>query len=106
MENTEKKEKIFVDGMRFELPNDLMKEKTPWIKAKISIKVAEIIPFLQKHQSNAGWVNIDLKKSDSTGKMYLELNTWKPIEKGESKPEPIIDITDGRDLTPDDSNPF
>ncbi len=74
----EKKEKIFVDGMRFEAPSDTQKEKTPWIKGKISIKVGELIPFLQKHGISTGWVNIDLKKSDNTGKLYLELNTWKP----------------------------
>lgn len=73
-------EKIFIDGMRFELPNEVMREKAPWIKARIGIKVAELIPFLEKHQSNAGWVNIDLKKSENTGNMYLELNTFKKQE--------------------------
>ena len=38
--------------------------------------------------------------------MYLELNTWKPMEKTEGKPEPIIDPTDGRDLTPTEDIPF
>ena len=38
-------------------------------------------PFLDKHTKN-GWVNIDLKKSQS-GKYYGEINTWQP--KQESK---------------------
>jgi len=95
----EKQEKIFVDGMRFELPNEIMKEKTPWIKAKISVKAPEFILFLEKHQNKGGYINIDLKKSDKTGGMYLELNTWKPIERTESKPEPIIDPKTGTDLS-------
>ena len=70
---SEKTEKIFVDGMRFEKPN----EKAPeWVKGKISIKVSALVPFLQEHQSTKGWVNIDLKKAKS-GVLYLELNTWK-----------------------------
>lgn len=98
----EKQEKVFVDGMRFELPNEIMKEKTPWIKAKISFKVPEMVAFLEKHQSNAGWVNVDLKKSDKTGNMYLELNNYK---KPETKVDPnsiggtTIDPMTGRDLT-------
>lgn len=92
-------EKIFADGFRFELPTEVQKEKTPWIKGKLSIKVPEAIAFLQKNQSNAGWVNIDLKKSDNTGKYYLELNTWKP--KTETKvegKEPLIDPETGNEV--------
>lgn len=95
------KTKIFPDGIRFELPNDVTKEKAPWIKGKISIKVPEFILFLEKHQSNAGWVNLDLKKSDNTGKFYLELNSWKPST--QTSPlevkEPIIDPMNGRDVS-------
>ncbi len=92
----EKKEKIFAEGIRFEKP----KEGSPeFIKGKVSIKVAEIIPFLQKHQSNAGWVNLDLKKSQK-GTLYLELNTWKPtpkVEETEKPKEPCIDPETGID---------
>lgn len=86
------KTKIFADGLKFELPNEQVKEKAPWIKGKISVKAAEFIIFLQKHQNNAGYVNIDLKKSDKTGNYYLELNSWKPKEK-------TIDPLTGQDLT-------
>lgn len=86
------KTKIFANGMRFELPNQELKEKAPWIKGKISIKVPEFILFLEKYQSNAGWVNINLKKSDNTGNYYLELNSWTPKDK-------TIDPETGRDLS-------
>ena len=70
----EKKEKIFADGFRFEKPREGSPE---FIKGRISVKVPEAIIFLQKHQNNGGWVNIDLKKSKG-GVLYLELNTWQP----------------------------
>lgn len=70
----EKKEKIFADGFRFEKPREGSPE---FVKGRLSIKVPEAISFLEKHQNNGGWVNIDLKKS-AGGKLYLELNTWQP----------------------------
>lgn len=70
-----KKDKIFVSGMFFEKP----KEGAPeWIKGKISVKVAEFTQFANLHVKNSGYINIDLKKSGSTGKLYLELNDWTP----------------------------
>lgn len=100
----EKQEKIFVDGMRFELPNEIMKEKTPWIKGRISCKVPDLITFLQKHQNNSGWLNIDLKKSEKTGKLYMELNTWKPVIRKEEDHTAVDPVT-GIDLN-DPNSPF
>jgi len=109
----ENKEKMWVVGMRFEAPNEIMKEKTPWIKGKISIKVQDFIKFIEKYETKSGWVNIDLKKSKEKGTLYLELNQWKPKEndldlgetaqqKDEERPnEDVIDL-DGRVLNPDD----
>ncbi len=75
----QKTEKIWADGMRFEKPA----EGAPsFIKGKISIKVADFIAFLQKHENGGGWVNIDLKKSNA-GKLYLELNQYKRKEVSE-----------------------
>ncbi len=66
-------EKIFVGGMILKIP-----EKKPvWVIGKLSIKVDELVKFLQDHQSEKGWVNIDLKIGQS-GKAYAELDTWKP----------------------------
>lgn len=80
MENT----KIFVDGLIFKLPDEKTKEKAPWIKGKISVKVPEFINFLNKHNTNGVWVNIDLKKSKEKGTLYLELNTYKKVAKEEN----------------------
>lgn len=75
----EQKEKIFADGFRFEKPREGSPE---FVKGKLSIKVPEAIAFLNQHQSNAGWVNLDLKKS-AKGSLYLELNTWTPSKQKE-----------------------
>lgn len=71
----EKKEPIFTDGLIFKKP----REGAPdFVKGAISIKVDEFKAFLDKHNNN-GWVNIDLKKS-SGGKLYTQLNDWKPVQ--------------------------
>lgn len=67
-------EKIFADGLRLERPGPKAPE---WVKGKISVFVPKFTEFLQKHQSEKGWVNFDIKKSKS-GVLYVELNTWKP----------------------------
>jgi hypothetical protein len=67
-------DKIFADGFRFERPREGAPE---FVKGKLSIKVPEAVAFLQLHQTNAGWVNLDLKKSKK-GTLYLELNTFSP----------------------------
>lgn len=66
--------KVFADGAMFKEPSPNAPE---WIKGKMSFKVDEFIAFLTKHQTNAGWVNLDLKKG-KTGKYYMELNTFVP----------------------------
>ena len=111
----EKKEPIFADGIMFKAPSEQTKEKAPWVKGHISIKVPELIVFLNKHNTKGGWVNLDLKKSKEKGTLYLELNQWQPkkeddlgldeksaqeVEK-ERPNEPVIDPSDGRELNPD-----
>ena len=72
--NEEKKPKIFVDGMIFDRPN----EKAPeWVKGKISINTKNFAEWLKQY-STKEWLNIDLKLSQNTGKLYLELNTYEP----------------------------
>ncbi len=70
-------EKIFADGMIFKNPRQGAPE---FIKGSISIKAREFVDFLTKnkaHMSESGWFNIDVKEAKS-GKIYCELNTWKP----------------------------
>jgi hypothetical protein len=66
----------FVDGLRWSDPHP---NAPDFVKGKLSIKVDELIKYLQANQSN-GWVNINLKESKG-GKMYFELDTWKPEKK-------------------------
>ena len=51
-----------------------------FVLCNLSIKVEELIQFLQQHQNN-GWVNIDVKRSKQ-GKVFAALNTWKPTNQG------------------------
>lgn len=102
MENTKK---IFASGLRLDLPNQTLKEKAPWIKGRISVKVPDFILFLEKYQNNAGFVNLDLKKSDNTGNYYIELNQWKPKEIKVEEDHTAIDPETGIDLN-DPNSPF
>ena len=66
-------EKVFIKGLIFKAP----RAKAPsFVKGSLSIKVEDLIPFLQEHSKN-GWVNINLKEAKS-GKYYAELDTWEP----------------------------
>lgn len=67
-------EKQFAKGMFWNAP----REGAPsFVMGAISFKVADAVVFLQQHENNAGYVNVDVKVSRE-GKTYLELNTWKP----------------------------
>ena len=87
-------EKIFADGMRFNLPRPKAPE---YVKGSISIKVDNFINFLQTHAKN-GWVNLDLKESKK-GVLYLELNTWQKGGTSESQGSEIrkVDQNEGQD---------
>ena len=64
---------IFVDGMFFDKPSAGAPD---FVKGKISVKVETLVPFLEEHKNDKGYVNIDLKKSTG-GKLYLSLNNFK-----------------------------
>ena len=69
----ENKEKIFADGIYFE-----KREGAPsFVIGSLSMKVAEVVPFLQMHEKKSGYVNVDIKQSQG-GKYYCELNVWQP----------------------------
>ena len=66
-------EKVFIKGLIFKAP----RAKAPsFVKGSLSIKVEELVQFLQEHSKN-GWVNINLKEAKN-GKYYAELDTWEP----------------------------
>lgn len=85
----ENKEKIFVDGMMFKAP----REGAPvWIKGSVWIKVDELKAWLDKHNTNSGGINIDLKEAKN-GNLYFELNTWKPEKPNLDEPTGDIDLS-------------
>lgn len=70
-------EKIFPKGFYFN-----RREGAPvYVIGSVSIKVPELIPFLEAHQNNAGYVNIDILTAQTTGKPYCALNTYQPQSK-------------------------
>ena len=62
----------FIPGLFFKPPNDGAPE---FILAKGSIKIADLIQFLQRQEGE--WVNFDLKRSRE-GKPYAAIDDWKP----------------------------
>ena len=92
-------DKIFPDGIYFNLPSDKAPE---WVKGKLTFKVDEAVKFLEANQNNAGLCNIDLLLS-KTGKGYAALNQFEP-----KKPE-SLQQDDGAessyDFTSDDESP-
>ena len=66
----------FINGMIFKPP--VKKDGSPlphFIKAKGSIKISELIEWLQ--QRDTEWVNFDIKESKQ-GKWYCSVDTWEP----------------------------
>jgi hypothetical protein len=71
------KEKIFADGFSFK-----RNENAPdFVVGRMSIKVEDAVTWLKSNASN-GWVNLDIKTSQS-GNYYCELDTWKPTNNTE-----------------------
>lgn len=68
-------EKQFTKGFFFK-----RNEKAPeYVVGQLSVRVEDAIPYLQENATESGYVNIDIKLSQS-GKYYCELNTWKPTK--------------------------
>ena len=65
-------EKVFIPGLSAKKPHD---RAPSFVKAKISIKVADLLEYLQAQDGE--WINGDLKESQG-GTFYIELDTWKP----------------------------
>lgn len=91
-------ENKFVDGMIAKAPSDKAPE---WIIANVSLKRDELIPWLQGQPDN--WINLQLKRSDRSGKLYFAVDQWKP--KGDA-PERAVpaqrrdELDDGSDSIP------
>ena len=91
-------DKIFVDGLFAQ-----KRQNSPaFVISSLSVKVPELIPFLEKYRNNAGYVNIDILLSQK-GTQYCQLNDFKPTEKPKVEDTTAID-ENGRDLN--DNPPF
>ena len=64
----------FVDGLIIKAPH----EKAPdFVKARISIKRKDLGNWLRSKDDD--WINLDVKVSKS-GKLYAQVDDWKPEE--------------------------
>lgn len=93
--------KIYIDGMFFRELTD----KTPdFVKAKAYFNVDNMITFLNGYKANGEeWVNFDIKEAKN-GKVYAEVDTWKP----NPKDRPDFDGVEAKvneEINPDDT-PF
>lgn len=85
-------ERTFADGFIFK-----RNEKAPeFVIGSISVKVDEAITFLKKNEKK-GWVNLQVKKGRS-GNPYIELDTFEPKAKAESKPKEEAEPEDDGNL--------
>ena len=67
-------EAVFMQGIFVKDPHA---NAPDFVLAKVSFKVEDVCEFLRANANDAGYVNSALKRGQS-GKMYLELDTWKP----------------------------
>lgn len=114
----EKKEKIFVDGMRYSKP---MAGSPEFVKGNFGVKVVDNIVFMMQNTdgidvnnpavlkcvqylrsvADTKWINYKFLKSKNNN-LYLELNTWKP---NPSHKKAIDDAINGFDNPEEDIKP-
>ena len=76
------KEKVFADGFIFKTRDT----QPDWVVGSMSVKVEDAIVFLKDNNKN-GWVNLNVLTA-SSGKPYVELDTFVPKPQGETKEQP------------------
>lgn len=89
-------DKIFAEGIYFNERNEKMPE---WLLGKISINRDKLISFLEKQEEINGYINLDIKRGKS-GKLYMELNTFKPQRQTVSAKK-TAEMFDGEVVNPD-----
>jgi hypothetical protein len=88
----------FIAGLIVKAPNERAPE---YVKAKLSIKRAELIQWLQQQEGE--WVNADIKVSQN-GKWYAAVDNWKPDGQRQeraprqSAPAPAGDFDDSESI--------
>ena len=88
-----KEDKIFAEG----LFNKTIETQYGELK-KHSFRVDEFIAFLNKHKNEDGWCTV-MEKTSATGKVYYELDTWKPDKSQAAKATVAVEVTES-DNTP------
>jgi hypothetical protein len=81
-----KKEVIFADGFIFKKP----REGAPsFVKGSLSIKADKAIAFIKAHMNEKrdGWINLDLKQSRDSNRLYLQLDTFVPKKRDDGVPD-------------------
>ena len=73
----DKPNKVFVNGL---ISKDIPDTTPEFILGKLSVKVSEFIKWLEENKGLADndWMNLTIMRSKSTGKRYMEVDTWKP----------------------------
>jgi hypothetical protein len=79
-------EKIFSRGIWVKEPR---KNAPDFVFGSISIKYDDFVSWGGEHVNEAGFINLDIKRSKDASKgMYCELNTYKQKEEGIPQPDP------------------
>lgn len=70
-------EKIFVNGL---ISKDVSDTAPEFILGKLSVKVSELAKWLEENKGIAenDWINLTVKRSGTSGKRYIEVDTYKP----------------------------
>ena len=69
----QKQETIFANGLVAKRT-----EKDPdFLLTRLSISKDDAIAFINKHANAEGWVNLEIKKGKTPGKINVTLNTYK-----------------------------
>lgn len=102
-------EKIYVNGL---ISKDVPETAPEFILGRLSVKVSELSKWLNDNKAIADndWINLTVMRSKTTGKRYIEVDTWKPkTEQVESKTIPEgkgIDMTEFTGEVPTKDIPF
>lgn len=85
-------EKIFINGMIVKR-ND---NAPDFVLCNLSIKCAELVDFMREHHKD-GWVNVQVKRSQG-GRLYAELDLWKPDPNRQAPASPATDGFEDTDV--------
>lgn len=86
MENN-KPAKVFVNGL---ISKDIPETTPEFILGRLSVKAEDLHNWLRENKGlcdENGWMNLTILRSKTSGKRYIEVDTWKPTKAPEVKDE-------------------